>query len=86
MKYRCKKYILAIMMIAGLVLVVGCQPKKMFGTATTWKGKVRTYYTETSDGWTLQIDRFEPDQPDPLANPVVLCHGLSYNKLDRRRL
>lgn len=79
MKYRCKKYILALMMITGLVLIVGCQPKKMFGTGTTWKGKVQTYYTETSDGWTLQIDRFEPDQPDPLANPVVLCHGLSYN-------
>ena len=68
-----------MILLVGLVLIAGCELKKAFGPAVSFKGKVQTYYTKTSDGWTLQIDRFEPDQVNPLASPVVLCHGLSYN-------
>jgi len=25
------------------------------------------------------VDRYQPTEPDPANNPVVLCHGLSYN-------
>ena len=79
MNHRCKKYIAVLMMLAGSILLAGCQPSMMFGTAGPWKGRIQTYYTDTTDGWTLQVDRFQPNQPDPLANPVVFCHGLSYN-------
>ena len=68
-----------LILITVSVLITGCEPKKLLAPAVTWTGKVQTFYTKTSDGWTLQIDRFEPDRPDPAANPVVLCHGLSYN-------
>jgi len=79
MKQRCRKSIAVLVMLAGLVFIAGCQPSRMFGALGPWKGRVQTYYTDTSDGWTLQVDRFESDKPDPSANPVVLCHGLSYN-------
>ena len=79
MKKHYKKYIAVLVMLAGLALIAGCQTGRALGSADSWKGKVQTYYTETADGWTLQVDRFEPNQPAPLANPVLLCHGLSYN-------
>ncbi|NIA07812.1 MAG: alpha/beta fold hydrolase [Actinobacteria bacterium] len=78
MKQHYRKYIAMLVMLVGLALMAGCQTGA-FASADSWKGEIQTYYTETADGWTLQVDRFEPDEPDPAANPVVLCHGLSYN-------
>ncbi|MBA7483346.1 hypothetical protein ES707_18860 [subsurface metagenome] len=79
MKQHYRKYIAMLVLLVGLAIMVGCQTGRPFASADSWKGKIQTYYTETADGWNLQVDRFEPDEPDPAANPVVLCHGLSYN-------
>ena len=79
MKPRYKPHLTVLLIFAGLLFVTGCQGNRLFGSAGAWNGKIQTYYTETADGWNLQVDRFEPDQPDLSANPVILCHGLSYN-------
>ncbi len=60
-------------------LMVGCGGRGLFGGIWAEKIQVQTHYAETADGWTLQVDRYQPTKPDPANNPVVLCHGLSYN-------
>ena len=77
MKQHYREYIVISVMMVGSAIMAGCQTGRV--SAGSWQGKIQTYYTETADGWNLQVDRFEPDEPDLAANPVVLCHGLSYN-------
>lgn len=79
MKQRCREFMAVLAILAASILIAGCQGSTWFGARGPWKGQIETYYTETSDNWSLQVDRFQPDDPDPSANPVVLCHGLSYN-------
>ena len=78
MKQHCREFMAVLVILAASVLMAGCQGSKLFGGGQ-WKGQIKTHYARTSDNWSLQVDRFQPDQPDPSANPVVLCHGLSYN-------
>ncbi len=61
------------------VLLAGCGPGGLFSGFESGKIQAQTHYTQTSDGWALQVDHFEPITPNPKLNPVVLCHGLSYN-------
>ena len=37
------------------------------------------YYTQTEDGHTLALRRYQPDKLSADKAPVILCHGLSYN-------
>ena len=39
------------------------------------------YYTKTDDGMTLALRRYQPVEIDQAKNPIILCHGLSYNLL-----
>ncbi len=42
---------------------------------------IQYYYTQTEDGLTLCLRRYEPETLDTDKNPVILCHGLGYNLL-----
>jgi len=42
---------------------------------------IQYYYTQTGDGYTLCLRRYEPKTLDANKNPVILCHGLGYNLL-----
>ena len=53
----------------------GCQPVNQTQVTTKY------YYTQTSDGMTLGLRRYEPKNLAQDKNPVILCHGLSYNLL-----
>ena len=70
---------LAMGVLVWAALMAGCGGRGLFGGIGAEKIQVQTHYTETSDGWRLQVDRYQPTKPDPANNPVVLCHGLSYN-------
>ncbi len=37
------------------------------------------HFAATTDNWKLSLLRFKPPKIDPKKNPVILCHGLSYN-------
>ncbi|MCK4850892.1 MAG: hypothetical protein KAT11_06050, partial [Phycisphaerae bacterium] len=79
-KYRRRPVVaLAMGVLVWSGLMTGCGWKGLFGGVGAKKIQVQTHYTETSDGWRLQVDRYQPTKPDPANNPVVLCHGLSYN-------
>ncbi|MBN1846609.1 MAG: alpha/beta fold hydrolase [Sedimentisphaerales bacterium] len=49
------------------------------GCAAPHGYKVSYYYTQTDDGITLALRRYEPDKIALETNPVILCHGFSYN-------
>jgi pimeloyl-ACP methyl ester carboxylesterase len=42
---------------------------------------VNYFYTQTEDGITLALRRYQPKQLSADKNPVILCHGFSYNLL-----
>ncbi len=42
---------------------------------------VNYHYTETADGRRLALRRYLPENPMMDKEPVILCHGLSYNLL-----
>ena len=62
-------------MLAGCCLV-GCQDISAVKKITS-----RYYHTQTPDGMTLALRRYQPAKLAPDKNPVILCHGLSYNLL-----
>ncbi len=69
----------ALAFLVGVSLSGGCGGKNVFGGLASEDVRVQTHYTETSDGWALQVNHYEPTTPNPANNPVVLCHGMSYN-------
>lgn len=76
---RDSKVLLAAGVLISLALLAGCVPHGVFSGAGAEKIEIQTHYAKTSDGWNLQVDHYQPKTPDPKNNPVVLCHGLSYN-------
>lgn len=68
------------LLVAGVILVesflVGCQDISAARKVTS-----RYYHTQTADGITLSLRRYQPATAEPDKNPVILCHGLSYNLL-----
>ena len=66
--------------LVGSTLLAGCGPGGLFADKATREIKVQSYYAQTADGWNLHLQRYEPKTLDPMNNnPVILCHGLSYN-------
>ena len=62
-------------LVWAVVWCIGC-------AAPTPKGLNVTYhYTTTDDGITLALRRYLPQRPALDKNPVILCHGLSYNMM-----
>jgi polyhydroxyalkanoate synthase len=60
--------------VAGMLLAgPGCEAPGRYNT--------KYYYTTTPDGVTLALRRYQPQVLDGEKNPVILCHGLSYNLL-----
>jgi lysosomal acid lipase/cholesteryl ester hydrolase len=57
----------------GVVSVIGCEAP---GAAAY---KVNYHYFKTDDGVTLAIRRYQPAKINAERDPVILCHGLSYN-------
>lgn len=43
--------------------------------------KITYNYVKTDDGITLALRHYKPDHIPPDRDPVILCHGLSYNLL-----
>jgi pimeloyl-ACP methyl ester carboxylesterase len=56
-----------------LLLLAGCESGGQY--------KTKYYHTTTQDGVTLALRRYQPEVVDREKNPVILCHGLSYNLL-----
>lgn len=61
-------------LLAALGAAAGCQDAGA-------KYSTRYYYTTTDDGITLALRRYEPKNRAANRDPVILCHGLSYNLL-----
>ena len=78
---RVRGLVLALAFLIGVGLSGGCGGKNVFGGSGGEVVQVQTHYAKTSDGWSLQVDHYEPRTPNPANNPVVLCHGMSYNNL-----
>ena len=76
---RDSKMLLAAGVLICSALSTGCLPHGIFSGVGAEKIKIQTHNAKTSDGWSLQVDHYQPTTPDPSSNPVVLCHGLSYN-------
>ncbi len=53
----------------------------VFGCETNGPYEVKYYYTSTDDGLTLSLRRYKPERLSQDKNPVILCHGFSYNLL-----
>ncbi|MCP4707274.1 MAG: alpha/beta hydrolase, partial [Planctomycetes bacterium] len=43
--------------------------------------EIQYYYTQTEDDITLGLKRFKPEIINEKTDPVILCHGFSYNLL-----
>ena len=67
-------YLVSLVLAAG-ALSAGCEsvPNKDL--------TVKYYYTQTDDGMTLALLRYQPVRPVAGKDPVILCHGLGYNLL-----
>jgi lysosomal acid lipase/cholesteryl ester hydrolase len=64
--------------ILAAILLVGIA---FCSCETNHRYEVKYYYTSTDDGYTLALRRYKPENPSATRNPVILCHGLSYNLL-----
>jgi len=51
------------------------------GCETNGPYEVKYYYTSTDDGLTLALRRYKPERLSQDKDPVILCHGFSYNLL-----
>ena len=63
------------LLLAGL-LSTGCEQHSKKSPLT-----VKYYYTQTEDGITLALRRYRQESLSAEKNPVILCHGFSYNLL-----
>jgi len=54
------------------ILAGGCEPAQV---------TKKYYYTYTDDNILLALRRYRTQNPSPDKDPVILCHGLSYNLL-----
>ena len=64
--------------LLGLALLSGgCQE----GQSLNGSLKIEYHYTKTDDGITLAMRRYQPAKLSSKKQPVILCHGLSYNLL-----
>ena len=62
----------------GSGLLTGCGGG-LFADKNKLEVEIQSYYTQTADGWNLQVQRYRPSTIEGGNNPVILCHGLSYN-------
>ncbi|MBN1436632.1 MAG: alpha/beta fold hydrolase [Sedimentisphaerales bacterium] len=67
--------ILLALILFTLTLCTGCGEAFRNSQGIT----ITYYYTQTADGKTLALRRYEPDLISAQRNPIILCHGLSYN-------
>jgi len=70
----------AVVVVALSLMLAGCQsqsvkPLALFGPQPA----PESLFVTTSDGWSLNVLRFAPSSPLRDADPVICCHGLSYN-------
>ena len=54
----------------------GCAPPNKVGGF-----EIKYYYTQTEDDITLGLRRYRPERLSEAKDPVILCHGFSYNML-----
>lgn len=70
------KQTLGVLLLGLGLLLAGCAPQAQKKGITE-----KYYYTTTEDGITLAFKRYQPATLSSEKNPVILCHGLSYNLL-----
>jgi polyhydroxyalkanoate synthase len=61
-------------------MMIGCQSQpvqklELFGPQPA----PQSSFITTDDGWSLNLLRYEPARPAANTDPVICCHGLSYN-------
>ncbi len=71
---RHKLKVWAGVMVLAVLALTGCQPSASSYTTNY-------FYTRTADGYNLALRRYRPAKLNPAYEPVLLCHGLSYNLL-----
>ena len=74
------RYVGPAVLAVVAIMLVGCQSRslsklELFGP----QPPPQSLFTTTTDGWSLNLLRFEPTRPARNADPVICCHGLSYN-------
>jgi pimeloyl-ACP methyl ester carboxylesterase len=87
MDKRTHKPRIGLLFLCLLMGVPGCpisqkRPGPLEGAARLLDPRpsyVKTYLSETPDGWKLALHRYAPEKTDPSRMPVILCHGLGYN-------
>ena len=65
-----------LLIFVAVSIVTGCKGAKTKSPLT-----IKYYYTQTDDGITLSFRRYQPIHLSENKEPVILCHGLSYNLL-----
>ncbi len=63
-------------MLSVWIFLTGCDPAALKGNGSY---TVSYYYTQTEDNLSLALRRYQPQKLNAEKNPVILCHGLSYN-------
>ncbi|MCB1196467.1 alpha/beta fold hydrolase [bacterium] len=71
-----KKAVCALVCIVVLVSFTGCITTFTPNQLMSGVSGQSEYYTQTDDGWTLALKRFNGGSSKP---PVILCHGFNYN-------
>jgi pimeloyl-ACP methyl ester carboxylesterase len=56
-------------------------PENIDRTLKPHEMNAQAYAVKTGDGWTLVAHRYRPAGKPNGQNPVILCHGLSYNAM-----
>jgi pimeloyl-ACP methyl ester carboxylesterase len=70
------RYICGLGIILAGLISAGCEGQFDKSGMT-----VKYYYTQTEDGISLALRRYRPERLTVEKNPVILCHGFSYNLL-----
>ncbi|MBN2212562.1 MAG: alpha/beta fold hydrolase [Sedimentisphaerales bacterium] len=71
-----KRELVLPMILMVWCCLAGCDPAAL---QTKGDYTVSYYYTQTEDNLSLALRRYQPKKLSAEKNPVILCHGLSYN-------
>ena len=71
------RFLLWAAMLPAALISAGCAGQ--FGKKSGMT--IKYYYTQSEDGLTLALRRYQPEKLSAQKYPVILCHGFSYNLL-----
>ncbi len=70
---RNSKVLLAAGVLIYSALLAGCLPHGVFSGTGAEPIEIQTHYVQTSDGWALQVDHYQPTTP---PHPVAVRNKL----------